>query len=400
MEVAKPDSGIDITFEAPADLEIRPRKLSITHTSHQPLYTIALIPKEEGTFSLSVVVRGPDSIAFAIPEMRLIIVTDPFTTTVSYFDRFDVMPGLLQPGCCQADIKITCNSGKDVTFISTCSWEGDGSTHHTRGIVFSRDSDFSIPLSVSSASIADGDPTSFGVSERDGSCGKCSCSVYQPSTSNVIEFYKTEALAKTFLNKTTILFPEWLTISPQPTTRSHSSSSHVMKVSNEIESKECRSFPNVKIQDSESPTLSVLTYHGASFLTLNNDAISLNGKQAPLCVAVDLCSGSSTPIFISFSEPLDESLPLIKEFADRGWKINPVGIALSRQSNLILAGSDSEKEHQLLLKGELELTANLEGADLLFKFSGEVGFEMEDFSNVSMFVPQLILYACSWLHKI
>ena len=390
MEVARPDNGIDITFEAPADLEIRPRKLIILHKTHNRFYTITLTPKEEGTFSFSLRLGGSDKIAFLNPEERLIVVSDPRVALISYFEEFNLLPGLLQPGCCQADTKITCSSGKDVTFTSTCSWERDGDTHHTSGIVFSRDKDFSIPLSVSSASIADGDSSSFDVSKRDGSCGTCSsCTAYRPSVSNVIEFYKTEALATTFLNKTAILFPEWLTISPQPTTRSHSSSAHVMKVSNEIEIKECHPFPSVKIQDSEPPALSVLTYHGASLLTLNNDAIMLNGRLAPLCVAVDLCSGSLSPIFISFSEPLDENLPLIKEFANRGWKISPVGIALSRQSNLILAGSDSEKESQLLLKGELELTANLGGADLLFKFSGEVGFQMEDYSNVSIFIPQV-----------
>ena len=390
LEVAKPDNGIDITFEAPADLEIRPRKLPISHKEHQRFYTITLAPKEEGIFVLSLRLGGSDRIAFRNPEVRLIVVSDPRVASVSYFDEFKLLPGLLQPGCCQADTKITCSSGKDVAFTSTCSWERDEDTHHTRGIVFSKDSDFSIPLSVGSASIAVGDPTSFDVSARDQSCGTCSsCTVYQPSTSNVIEFYKTEALATTFLNNTAILFPEWLTISPQPTTRSHSSSSHVMKMSNEFESKECRSFPNVKIQDSKSPALSVLTYHGASLLTLNNDVITLNGKLAPLCVAVDLCSGSSSPIFISFSESLDENLPLIKEFADRGWKISLVSIALSGQSNLIPAGSKIEKEHQLLLKGELELTANLGSVDLLFKFSGEVGLEMEDYSNVSMFIPKV-----------
>ena len=381
-------------------MEIQPRKLFIPNKKHKRFYTITLTPKEEGIFSFSLRLGGSDRIAFHNPEVRLIVVSDPGVASISYFEKFNLLHGFLQPGCCQADTKITCSSGKDVTFISTCSWERDGDTHHTRGIVFSRDSDFSIPLSVGSASIADGDPTSFDVSKRDGSCGKCSsCTAYQPSVSNVIEFYKTEALAKTFLNKTAILFPEWLTISPQPTTRSHSSSSHVMKISNKIESKECRSFPHVKIQDSEPPALSVLTYHGASLLTLNNDVITLNGRLAPLCVAVDLCSGSSSPIFISFSEPLDENLPLIKEFADRGWKISLVGIALSGQSSLIPAGSKIEKEHQLLLKGELELTANLGSVDLLFKFSGEVGLEMEDYSNVSMFIPKVQFFnACSWLN--
>ena len=384
MEVAKPDNGIDITFEAPVDLEIQPRKLSILHKIHKRFYVITLTPKEEGTFSLSVVVRGPDSIAFNIPQMRLIVVSDPSTTTVSYFERFDVMPGLLQPGCCQADTKITCSSGKDVTFTSTCSWERVVDVHHTSGIVFSRDSDFSIPLSVSSASIDDGAPTSFGVSEKDQNCDKCSsCSVYQPSANDILEFYKTEAIAKTFLNKTGVLFPKWLTIIPEPTTRSHSTSSHSILLSVALESKECQFLPSVKIQDSDHPTFAILSFHGSSEFTVSSDSININGRQRPFCLAVDLCSGSSSPIFISFPQPLDENLPLIKEFASRGWKINLFSIGLSHQKNLIFAGIDKEKESHLLLRGELELTAHLGATELFYKFTGEVGLEVENYSNVS-----------------
>ena len=385
VEVSKPDENLDISFVSPQDLNVQPSKISVFYDGYQRLHSITLTPNKVGTFQLSITLEGTNRNAFINPGTQLIVVSDPSAEVVDYFEQFGLIPGIMEPGCCPSSTKISCNSGNDVTFISTCSWAINRNIHRTSGIVFSKFNNLVIPLSVGSARIVGNDPTSFTVSEREQNCSVCtSCETFQPSPDNIIAFYETEALVVTFLNSTRSFFPSWFQVNSQPNDRTYSISSHVLGLSTTLDSEACSSFPEGKILGSESPTYSILTYEGLAKLIINKDEIPLSVGTSPLCFSLDLCSGLDSPIFLSFPHTLNDDIPVIQNFTSRGWKINIVGMALSRGQNLALETTDGGKAFQMLLKGELELTATF-GANMMlsYQFSGIAGLEIQAYDDVS-----------------
>ena len=386
MEVSRPDENLDISFVSPQDLNVQPSKISLRHDGYQRLHSITLTPNKVGTFQFSITLEGTNRNAFISPGTQLIVVSDPSAEVVNYFEHFGLNPGIMQPGCCPASAKISCNSGNDVTFISTCSWAINRNIHRTSGIVFSEFDNLVIPLSVGSARIVGNDPTSFTVSESEQNCSVCtSCETFQPSPDNIIAFYETEALVVTFLNSTHNFFPSWFHVNSQPNDRTYSVSSHILGLSTTLHSKECSSFPEGKILGSESPTYSILTYGGLARLSINKDDIPLSVGTSPLCISVDLCSGLDSPIFLSFPNTLKDDIPVINNFASQGWKIGIVGMALSRRQNLALGTPNNGKAFHILLKGGLELTGNFGGMMLSYQFSGRAGLEIQAYDDVSPF---------------
>ena len=391
MEVSRPDENVDISFVSPQDLNVKPSKISVHHDGYQRLHSITLSSKREGIFQMSITLGGSNRNAFINPGTQLIVVSDPSVKVVNYFEQFGLMPGIMQPGCCPASPKISCNSGNDVTFMSTCSWESNGNIHQTSGIVFSKYNDLVIPLSVGSARIVDNDSTSFTFSDQKNNCSSCSsCGKYEPRPQNIKGFYETEALVTTFLNNTRGFFPSWFQVSSQPSDHTYSISSHIIELSTTLNSEACSSFPEGKILGSESPTYSVLTYEGLAKLNINKDELPLSVSTNPLCLSVDLCSGLDSPIFISFPDILKNNIPVMQNYASRGWCL--IGMALSRGANLALGTTERVEGFRMLLKGGLELTATFGSVMLSYHFSGIAGFEIEGYDNVSLFT-----FCKSWL---
>ena len=386
VEVSRPDENLDISFVSPQDLNVQPSKISVLHDGYQHLHSITLTPNKVGTFQLSITLEGTNRNAFINPGTQLIVVSDPSAEVVDYFEHFGLIPGIMQPGCCPASTKISCNSGNDVTFISTCSWAINRNIHRTSGIVFSKFNNLVMPLSVGSARIVSNDPTSFTVSESELNCSVCtSCETFQPSPDNIIAFYETEALAVTFLNSTHSFFPSWFQVNSQPNGRTYSISSHILGLTTTLGSEACSSFPEGNILGSKTPTYSVLTYEGLTRLSINEDDVRLNVSTSPLCISVDLCSGLESPIFLSFPDSLKDDIPVMQNFASQGWKIGIVGMALSRRQNLALGTIDNRKSFHMLLKGGLELTATFGAVMLSYQFSGIAGLKIQDYDDVSSF---------------
>ena len=386
VEVSRPDENLDISFVSPQDLNVQPSKISVLHDGYQRLHSITLTPNKVGTFQLSITLEGTNRNAFINPGTQLIVVSDPSAEVVDYFEHFGLIPGIMQPGCCPASTKISCNSGNDVTFISTCSWAINRNIHRTSGIVFSKFNNLVMPLSVGSARIVSNDPTSFTVSERELNCSVCtSCETFQPSPDNIIAFYETEALAVTFLNSTHSFFPSWFQVNSQPNGRTYSISSHILGLTTTLGSEACSLFPEGNILGSKTPTYSVLTYEGLTRLSINEDDVQLNVSTSPLCISVDLCSGLESPIFLSFPNSLKDNIPVMRNFASQGWEIGIVGMALSRRQNLALGTTDNGKSFHMLLKGGLELTATFGAVMLSYQFSGIAGLKIQDYDDVSSF---------------
>ena len=396
MEVSKPDENVDISFLSPQDLNVQPSKISVRHDGYQRLHSITLSSKREGIFQMSITLGGSNRNAFINPGTQLIVVSDPSVKVENYFEQFGLMPGIMQPGCCPASPKISCNSGNDVTFMSTCSWESNGNIHQTSGIVFSKYNELVIPLSVGSARIAGNDSTSFTFSDQKNNCSSCSsCGKYEPRPQNIKGFYETEALVTTLLNNTRGFFPSWFQVSSQWSDRTYSISSHIIELSSTLDSEACSSFPEGKILGSESPTYSVLTYDGLAKLNINKDEIPLSVSTNPLCLSVDLCSGLDSPIFISFPDILENNIPVMQNYASRGWNVSLIGMALSRGGNLALGATERVEGFRMLLKGGLELTATFGSVMLSYHFSGIAGFEIEAYDNVSLFT-----FCKSWLQTL
>ena len=398
VEVSRPDENLDISFVSPQGLNVQPSKISILHDGYQRLHSITLSSNREGIFRMSITLGGSNRNAFINPSEQLIVVSDPSVEVENYFEQFGLIPGIMQPGCCTASPKISCNTGNDVTFTSTCSWVSNGNILQTSGIVFSKHNELVIPMSVGSAQFVGNNSTSFTFSDQNNDCGSCSsCGKYKPKPQNIIGFYETEALVNTFLSSTRGFFPSWFLVSSQPNDRTYLISSHIIGLSTTLVSEGCSSFPKGKILGSESPTYSILTYEGSANLTINEDVIPLSVSTSPLCLSVDLCSGLDSPIFFSFPNTLKHDIPVIQNFANRGWNIGLIGMALSSRGNLALGTTDSREGFQMLLKGRLELTTTFGAVMFSYEFSGIAGFATKAYHNVSIFTFVIVVYKLSKL---
>ena len=69
---------------------------------------------------------------------------------VSYFDQFNLVRGLLRPGCCDAGLQSSCHGTHTVSLLSPCQWNTTrNEVKRTDGLVFAKVTRLSLPTSLS-----------------------------------------------------------------------------------------------------------------------------------------------------------------------------------------------------------------------------------------------------------
>ena len=378
---AKPDS--DLTVEFDSRLGFTPNVF--TFTPWMTEVTVSVTPSSVDVYIVNTRLTGTDAYIYDTPPEVTIVVQD--TTPFKDVNK------TLSPGCCSNEsesIHSCLGTSSTITFYSTCRhqthiWE-DGA-RILEGTSFTTAGELSLPLSLRSVLLQSSGARgiSFQMSpyeSEDGTsqctpCGEqeCSsewdCSCYDP-TPSIAYYLQQESLAKTYLQNIAPLLPSWMKLEAVGSDRLYDDLSFRVEL---VDSEDlyripqCRGFFSTKNVD--FGTYSVLVYSGTFMVSVGEDTISHTpSANDALCVAVNLCDGKESPVYISL--PTDfrfEQFSALNRLSIVGWKLEKV-------SGLIVTSSTPLEYYwekaDLMMNAEVSFTGRQGGTSLDLSFNGLV----------------------------
>ena len=282
------------------------------------------------------------------PKQRIVFVSEGNPNT-SYFQQLNLPSGQLKPSCCTPDIdnlEIKCPaSTQSVSLKSTCKWSTTGSgVTRSPGVVFAEGTNVSLPTSISGLRYQNKGTQDYInnhlIRQRDcRTCNACKndsdgqCYCYNDFTlADTQDLLHARALAFTYIGEIQKLLPSWLQMSVNLDFASQSSPLT-----------EYDSFaPITRHTDSVSSIAgcSALTdLSGGIYSVLRHDktlSITIDGTQYdyrengdnvnpedPMCFAIDLCDGLSSPVHMQISQQVNDILvsQYLRDFTSRQWNI-------------------------------------------------------------------------------
>ena len=339
------------------------------------------------------------------PEQRIVLVTGGSgNPNTSYFQQLNLPNGQLKQSCCTPDtnnLVITCPaSTQTVSLKSTCQWTTTG-TGVTRspGVVFAEGSSVALPTSISGLRYRNQGTQDYIIRKEEcKTCDACEndsngqCYCYNNFTlADTQDLLHARALAFTYIGEIQNLLPSWLQ----------------MSVNLNFASKISPLTDYDSFAPITRPTDSVSSIAGCSTLTdlsggiysvLRHDktlSITIDGTQYdytengdnvnpvdPICFAVDLCDGLSSPVHMQISQQVNGILvsQYLRDFTSRQWNIrlNTASVSRSeieRESNVTFwNGVDLIAPSPIKIDVSINLDARVEFRDdllhLALEFSG------------------------------
>ena len=282
------------------------------------------------------------------PKQRIVFVSEGNPNT-SYFQQLNLPSGQLKPSCCTPDIdnlEIKCPAGtQSVSLKSTCKWTTtDVGVTRSPGFVFGEGSSVALPTSISGLRYRSKGTLDYinNIIIRKRDCRTCAackndsdgqCYCYNNFTlADTQDLLHARALAFTYIGEIQKLLPSWLQ----------------MSVNLELASKispltDYDSFAPITNQTESASSIagcSALTdLSGSIYSVLRHDktlSITIDGTQYdyrensdnvnpvdPMCFAVDLCDGLSSPVHMQISQQVNDILvsQYLRDFTSRQWNI-------------------------------------------------------------------------------
>ena len=335
--LASPDNDLTVTFES--KLHLMPNVL--TFTPGMTDVTVNVTPSTAGVYTVNAELTGTNAYSYDTPSDVTVVVQS--AVPVENVDE------ILSPGCCSNEsesVHSCLGTSSTITFYSTCrhqthKWEEKARI--LEGISFTTAGGLSLPLSLRSVLLQSSGARgiSFQMSPYEGeggtsqctSCGQqeeCSrgwdCSCYDPAPS-MAYYLQQESLAKTYLQSIAPLLPSWLQLEAVESERLYDDHSYSVELVDSVDLlrvPQCRGFFSTK--DIDFGTYSVLVYSGAFKVTVGTDTVTHtpSGTDA-LCVAVNLCEGSASPVYISLPTALGlEQFSALDALSVAGWELEEV----------------------------------------------------------------------------
>jgi len=291
-----------------------------------------------------------------------VFVAEPVSDDTNYFEELGTSIGLLQESCCMPqDISFQCpmsSLSNRITFKYACEWISTPDNNmSTGGVVFVANDNFSLPLSVAGI-VVDRSVGHVELSQdRVHDCMPCAenmnnladgqCYHYSFTTRDTQLFLQNRSLAYTYIeNIRPFLLPSWLDI--------HIDQEHLGPVSNVfapydyntqlVKPENIPMLPGcqkLEVDQSSQTLYSVLRYGRTISAVIDRENMASDeqpstfspGASDPICFAVDLCRGQSSPLHIDLSRPTQELLvsQFLGEYSvNRGWEITIHSVALSK----------------------------------------------------------------------
>lgn len=348
--MAFPNDFINVTFVVSNILEVTPH--SVTITSEEPSIAVNVVARKPGKSWLTYNISGPNAAEFEEPTFYLIVSLDSANTFSSnmYFTDHGRDAGLLYPGCCIPEtVTHHCpHSTSDVSFSSSCTWSsGVDNTQLTSGVVFVSGSSISLPLSLVGTKLSSNLFTN-ALPSLQLTCTDCGgaephCYHYDFTADDIASFLLSSALAKTYLHNSLVLMPQWLSLSvanttlPLDTPFSLSDYQTTLTLGKQVRS--VQGCEQLQLDDNGLYTIIKIKKN----LTISVNAIKKEYSPAetdlPICLAVNLCNGSLSPVHMTIpasSQDVLASFDQVKQIIDMGGEINFHNAAVSRIGMLLL----------------------------------------------------------------
>ena len=265
----------------------------------------------------------------------------------TYFNHGGLDRGQLGVGCCQFLYQLTesiCSSS--LQFISSCGWQGEVTT----GVVFVKNSDINLPLSIAGAQISSfGLKFDFNIPVNEGgqisTCSQCNdCSNCQTGNTSVCygldkdvlfdeydisDMLREQSLFNTFLTQTSNLLPSWLSASITSPTTTYSQYDYHASILQAIDAKSHPGCTQLTLEN--SGLLYVLKTRNSLSLNIAGQVKSLNPAElSPLCFAVDVCSGSESTLEVDIKDKFSlSSINYFSTLSGLDWSFDPYTVSFT-----------------------------------------------------------------------
>uniref|UniRef100_A0A1X7UBP4 Uncharacterized protein n=1 Tax=Amphimedon queenslandica TaxID=400682 RepID=A0A1X7UBP4_AMPQE len=327
-------------FLRPCEVEFGPSSTTATST---------IIGGFPGIYYLNFNVKGPSANDFEVPPPVAVIVRSG--RTPYYFTKLD--SPYVYNSCCELEesqmplLKCGSNPRASVQFTSSCSWESFGSNGwKTSGIIFSNYNNLSLPVSVAGIEMSKTDsllslnvPATKQFQKCEGDCngvlkelsGDEKCYEYMPTTEDLSEFASKQSLTETFLAEAQLkLLPKWLKlIVPDDSNALKKLVEADYRVSIVSETEVLQLVGCESLLLDTTGQFSVLLHNGPLGINLNTSTLNIEQQSlsAPIkgsfyCIAVDLCSGDVSPLYLAVPQSIQEDIvriSFLNKFIRKGW---------------------------------------------------------------------------------
>ena len=357
---ARPGYFITIEFvsDDPEHLVFNPTSVTIQYPNTSANFSVySTFPN---LYTVNYMITGANSNEFPAPEPSTVLVT-PLNSVPpnSYFTDRGVAIGLLQPGCCQPQDNAPSyrcrNGGEMLAFDASCRWRQRGDMQFVSGIVFTNLNGLTLPASISGTELEFSNNivslNQLNTADLNEPCSECpaitrgndslsnvgdTCSItFGPTITDINDFLNAESLAYSYFHYTNSLYPSWLHLLPiNGNSRTHDTNSYQVTLVDSSELNEIGGCENLPVV--EDGLYSVLQYSGTLNVTIpsigSHNIYTPSDDATPLCFAVNLCFGSTTPFYIGIpteAQPFFGNLPFIQYLMDKGWNINTEALAVA-----------------------------------------------------------------------
>ena len=367
---ASPDEALTVRLQSNDEkgLNVTPSQVTITHPETKAQFNIE--GKQSGRYTLNYILSGRSADSFATPQSSAIFVTRPRSgSSFRYFQAVDTNTGILRESCCAPDTPVFsgCPMSIDVVkILSTCLWQPSGQSYTTSGVVFSQNSNLSLPLSVAGIKVTlaqNSLVTELPQSPRSSTCTPCdanqnkiadptkpflpeyeTCYYYNSTTADLEDFLTSRSLGTTYLNRVGAILPSWIIIILQSSGNNLNFNIDDYSGSLVVPADLTRIPGCAEIVADEPGLYSVLRYGRSLVSFISGLPLFYRPSllDAPLCFAVNLCKGTSTPVFVQLPPSVQtniKSLLFLQPYISRGWEFTIYSAAIYNTPKSILANN-------------------------------------------------------------
>lgn len=344
---ARPPSDLVIGLNSPR-LRIKPTRVTLNR--ERTVASFEVSGKESGQHTLRYEVSGSISDEFEMPDSAPVLVSKirKPSSVNNYFRLLKTEPGIVRESCCQPDnfAYSECPMSTDrVVFRSTCAWTSYGTQHETSGVVFAQYKALTLPLSINGIGITYDNSGSISSQLSQlpiSSCEPCdhnqyailstkplktpTCYYYKFDSGDIEDMLRSHALVRTFISRLSGLFPSWFGVSiPAMNVNSFQD---IDFTSSLVERDDISSVSGCENIVAENAGLYILLRYEQSFaLSIDGNSVlhnfSAEQDSAPVCIAVNLCRGMESPVFLGLPpnvQGISHQLPVIAPYNLNGWQ--------------------------------------------------------------------------------
>ena len=409
---ASPDEALTVRIESNNGerLQVTPSQVTITHPETKAQFNIK--GKQSGRYTLNYVLSGRNADSFApLGDSIVLVTTRRSGSSFRYFQAVDTNRGILRESCCAPDTSVFSGcpmSTDEVELLSTCSWQQSGQSYTTSGVVFSQFSDLSLPLSITGIKVTLSENslvTELPQSPSSSTCAPCDanqnkiadptrpfppeyekCYYYNFTIVDFEDLLTTRSLGNTYFNRVGTILPSWIRITP---TRDQNPSFNIDDYSGSLAvPADLTGIPGCGEIVADEPALYSVPRYGRSLVSILSGLPLFyfpGPSDAPLCFAVNLCKGTSSPVFVQLAPSVQtniKSLLFLRQYVAHGWEFTIPSAAIYNTPKSIFVTNTywngsalyqpSLPPFDLMMKTDVTVDFSSGTLDVGFDFSGSV----------------------------